>query len=37
MDQHKVGYIFRNGKWEVMTCIIDENDVLELFAVLSGC
>jgi hypothetical protein len=36
MDQHKVGVIIRNGRWEGMDCIIDENDVVELFVVLSG-
>jgi hypothetical protein len=36
MGQHKVAYIIRNGRLEVMDCIIDENDVVELFAVLSG-
>ena len=36
VPKEQVGIIIRNGRWEVMDCMINEDDVVELFPVLSG-
>jgi sulfur carrier protein ThiS len=36
VPKEQVGIIIRNGRWEVMDCMISEDDVIELFPVLSG-
>jgi sulfur carrier protein ThiS len=36
VPKEQVGIVIRNGRWEVMDCMIHEDDVVELFPVLSG-
>ncbi len=36
VPEDQVGIIIRNGRWEVRDCMIYEDDVVELFPLLSG-
>lgn len=36
LSQNEIGMVIRNGRWAPLDCIIEENDVVQLFPHLEG-